>query len=146
MSWARFLSHTHDLSAIESESDVNKILHIEAGLQQLPDRLKYRTAKDLSNFKATLRRFLPFILVWHAQQEALKCEHSFDQMIDQIEIQACSDHARQLFEAIILLAFQRSYLINESQKRRMKESLAKFDCKINADKLFMPGSSCSIHS
>lgn len=146
LSWTRFLIEIHDLEALRTNDDVKKILRFEQALQQLSDRTKYKTEKDLCNFRATLNRLLPFVKIWNAKQEELKKQHSFDEMIDQIDMQACAEHARTMFEAIVLRAYQMQYVFSNEQMLRMKQSLAKFDCRVKVDKFFMPGVNYNLNS
>jgi len=140
ISWTRFLMNIHNIEDIQTKEDVERILHIEKALQLMPDRSKYKNPKDLGNFRATLNRLLPFVNMWRVKQEKLAVMHSYDEMILQIEKQACTEHAIKMYNAIVFYAFQNNYLLSESQRLQMNKSLAKFDNKICADKLFMPGS------
>lgn len=146
ISWTKYLMKTHRIEDIETREDVEKILHIEQGLQLLPDRKTYKTSKDLSNFRSTLNRILPFINMWRVKQKKLAVIQNYDDMISQIGLQACAEHAIMMFNAIVFRAFQEGYVMTTAQKQAMKNALAKFDCKIYADKLFMPESHCSINN
>ena len=144
LSWTRYLMNKYHIEEIETIEDVNDILYTEKALQKMEDRTKYKTQRDLSNFRSTLNRLLPFINMWRMKQEKLAIMHSYDEMICQIEQQACLEHAIMMYNAIVFQAFQNGYVMTESQKLAMKKALAKFECKINADKLFMPNSSYNL--
>lgn len=146
LSWTKFLMKTHHIEDVETEEDVKRILHIEQGLQLLPDRKIYRKPKDLGNFRSTLNRILPFINMWRMKQRKLAQIQNYDEMISQIEQQACSEHAIMMFNAIVFRAFLNDYIMTAKQKQTMKNAIAKFDCKIHSDKLFMPESHCTINT
>lgn len=146
ISWTRFLMKTYNLEDIETEDDVERILKLEKGQQLLSERTIYKKPKDLGNFRSTLNRILPFINMWRMKQEKLAVIQNYDEMISQIELQACGEHAMLMYNAIVFRAFQDDYVMTAVQKQTMKKAIAKFDCKIHADKLFMPDSHCHFNT
>lgn len=143
-SWARFLMQYHDLSEIRSEGDVEKILKMQGMMMASPERRIYKGKRDYTNFKSTLRRFLQFITSWRVTQEEMARKRSYDEMIGLIEKATYHEQAKTMYEAVVFRAFKESVLLSECQKERMEKAMAKFDAKISADKLFMPGSTCNL--
>lgn len=126
MSWVRFLMKNHDLSKICSRKDVDDVLAKEKELQQRPERKIYKKAKDLGNFRATLNRFLPFIISWNIKRLHQRDMVTISAMIDMIETQECYEHARSLSEAIRIIAFERNITLSDAQKTDIKQKVMKF--------------------
>lgn len=142
LSWTRHLMKYHNLWDIRTKEDVDAILQKHKIMMASPLMKVYKKKDDYRNFHATLYRFLPFITIWRAEREASQIAMSYNDLIAMIAKQACSEHALTFYNAIVFKAFREDYVISSQQKNEMDKALAKFDCKISADKLFMPGSNC----
>lgn len=124
LSWARYLSKTYDLASVCTEEDVVDILNKE---QQLASgRTFYNKKKDIGNFKATLRRFLPFNQSRICKQQKLQPSMTFEDMINLIPIQDTAAHAIIMNEAIRLMLYEKNITLSEEQKQRMKTSMQKY--------------------
>lgn len=140
LSWTRYLMKTHDLTKIETEEDVRKILALEEMMRTSPLRKVYKKKSDITNFHSTLmKNFLPFICSYRQAQEAKRSMLTIDQMIDMIADQDSQIHAETLGEAIMLMAYNKNYIFSDEQKSRLKANMAKLGARIVVDKWFMPG-------
>lgn len=126
LSWARFLMKSHDLLAIRTEEDVQRILDKEKQLMTLPERHVYKTERDYGNFRATLNRFLPFMQCYICKKMKLQKMVSMDDMIDLVAQQDCAARAQVMSEAIRIVVFERNYTLNDLQKERLKTNLMHF--------------------
>ena len=140
LSWTRHLLKYHNLWDISTEDDVEAILKKHKIIMASPLMSVYKKKDDYRNFHATLYRFLPFIKLWRAEREALKISTSYNELIALISKQACEEHAVTMYNAIVFKAFREGYVISGQQKNEMDNAISKFDCRIAADKLFLPGS------
>lgn len=125
ISWARYLMKYHHLDEMNDEEDINKILNIELSRQRLPKRKIYRTIHDHSNFKSTLRRFLPFMQCYRQKMELEKTLH-IDEIIDMIGQVDTYRNAEVINEAVRLIVFQKNIILTDEQKNRMTENLRKY--------------------
>ena len=124
ISWSKYLARTYDLASICTEEDVVDILEKERLLAS--ERNKYNKEKDLGNFKATLRRFLPFNQSRICKLKKLKPGMTFDEMINLIPIQDTAAHAIIMNEAIRLMLYETNITLSEEQKQKMKKSMEKY--------------------
>lgn len=124
ISWSKHLARTYDLASVCTEEDVEMILEKERQLAS--GREKYNKKYDIGNFKATLRRFLPFNQSRICKLKKLKPGMTFDEMINLIPIQETASHAIIMNEAIRLMLYEKNITLSEEQKQRMKKSMEKY--------------------
>ena len=124
LSWAKHLMKSYDLASICTEDDVEMILEKERQLASGRD--VYNTKHDIGNFKATLRRFLPFNQSRICKLKKLKPGMTFDEMINLIPIQDTAAHATIMNEAIRLMLYEKNITLSEEQKQKMKKSMEKY--------------------
>ena len=124
ISWSKHLARTYDLASVCTEEDVEMILEKERQLAS--GREKYNKKHDIGNFKATLRRFLPFNQSRICKLKKLKPGMTFDEMINLIPIQETASHAIIMNEAIRLMLYEKNIILSEEQKQRMKKSMEKY--------------------
>lgn len=124
ISWSKYLARTYDLTSICTEEDVEMILEKERQLASRRD--VYNTKHDIGNFKATLRRFLPFNQSRICKLKKLKPGMTFDEMINLIPIQDTAAHAIIMNEAIRLMLYETNITLSEEQKQKMKKSMEKY--------------------
>lgn len=124
ISWSKYLARTYDLASISTEEDVEMILDKERQLAS--ERSVYNTKHDISNFKATLRRFLPFNQSRICKQQKLQPSMTFEDMINLIPIQDTAAHALIMNEAIRLMLYEKNIILSDEQKQRMKTSMQKY--------------------
>lgn len=124
ISWSKYLARTYDLASICTEEDVEMILEKERQLASGRD--VYNTKHDIGNFKATLRRFLPFNQSRICKLKKLKPGMTFDEMINLIPIQDTAAHAIIMNEAIRLMLYETNITLSEEQKQKMKKSMEKY--------------------
>lgn len=74
MAWLKFLSESYPLPADLSESDIDDIMASEESLRM--SRGKYKTPRDMINFKSALRKYRSFLLsdFRHQQEETILAE------------------------------------------------------------------------
>ena len=74
MSWLKFLSESYPLPANLSGSDIDDIMAAEEALRTT--RNKYKTPRDMINFKSALRKYRAFLLsdFRHQQEETILAE------------------------------------------------------------------------
>ena len=74
MAWLKFLSESYPLPADLSESDIGDIMVSEESLRMSRD--KYKTPRDMINFKSALRKYRSFLLsdFRHQQEETILAE------------------------------------------------------------------------
>ena len=124
LSWAKHLMKSYDLASVCTEEDVEMILEKERQLAS--GREKYNKKHDIGNFKATLRRFLPFNQSRICKLKKLKPGMTFDEMINLIPVQDTAAHAVIMNEAIRLMLYETNTTLDDGQKLRLKNSMEKF--------------------
>ncbi|MDY3847897.1 MAG: hypothetical protein SOZ58_06215 [Prevotella sp.] len=124
ISWSKYLAKKYDLASVSTEEEVEAILEKERQLAS--KRAVYKTKHDIGNFKATLRRFLPFNQSRICKLHKLKPSMAFDEMIDLIAMQDTAAHAIIMNEAIRLMLFEANVTLSDEQKTRLKKSMEKF--------------------
>lgn len=88
MAWLKFLSETYQLPSDLSEDDIDAIVAAEERLRLSRD--KYKTPRDMVNFRSALRKYRKFLLsdFRHQQEETVIAETrkvSMDETIPQTE-------------------------------------------------------------
>lgn len=74
MAWLKFLSESYPLPPNLSESDIDNIIATEESLRRFRD--KYKTPRDMINFKSALRKYRAFLIsdFRHQQEETVLAE------------------------------------------------------------------------
>ena len=74
MAWLKFLSETYPLPSNLSEGDIDDIMSTEETLRTTRD--KYKTPRDMINFRSALRKYRAFLLsdFRHQQEETILAE------------------------------------------------------------------------
>lgn len=74
MAWLKFLSESYPLPADLSESDIDAIMISEEGLRKTRD--KYKTPRDMTNFRSALRKYRTFLSsdFRHQQEDTILAE------------------------------------------------------------------------
>lgn len=118
LSWSSWLMEKFGLETLTDDAGMNETVEKIKAWQK--KNKPYNTPKALSNFKSTLRRFIPFNES-RLKKEALKnSTFTIDQMIDSIACQDTAAHAIIMNEAIRLLCVEYGIKLSEEQKSRLK--------------------------
>lgn len=74
MAWLKFLAESYPLSSNLTENDIDDIMASEESLRM--SRSKYKTPRDMINFKSALRKYRSFLLsdFRHQQEETILSE------------------------------------------------------------------------